>query len=549
MTYPRKQRSLGSLVAQLDGANELIEARARLKQIREIQESPKREQTNKQDQEPAAAIRRRRTDSSVLEELDDLLDTAIGGHATQFTTTESRETTDDATLDWPLRTKSFISKSPSKYALRHSGAAAKRRQSRQKQLQAHSSDTIELNTAAHAHGPSSDSERPRSSTDTDVGHYHPLLLEAEREPVRIEVPKQIRDSKSPIKQRAALFEKLTQHEAVMVHDMPHIHDARTPTKIRGIWPPKQDVTVKEKAQCEFTTSLEQHHLKFHHCRDEALAKNNADSPSRTSSPEKPRATHVPPIPLALPQLLSSRRRSRPDVTALRDSFTAAPQTKPSSVNVPAVPTSKSDGPKENRDTSFHWPLRWDLLRKAPKVPIKESSIVARAEPDHHTSVEKSYETQHRVHDLLMAAQEAAKEPTPEQNIDQQDKQQSTPTRTPMPGASGETPRGSSAAEKEVTSQSTATPARTVTPITPRGRHRLQNLEVSTHSPAEVKDSSYKVDQRFALSRSRSRGGGVRVQVEIRSPKASPERGGEHTVIVTTDVTPFDEQDEDVDDAK
>jgi hypothetical protein len=334
-----------------------------------------------------------------------------------------------------------------------------------------------------------------------------------------------------------------------VHEMPHIHDTRNPTKIRGIWPPKQDAAVLEKARGEFATSLEQHHLKFHHGRDEALAKNNADSPSRTSSPEKPRATHVPPIPLALPQLVGSRRRSRPDVTILRDSFIAAPQMKPSSVDVPVVPTSKSDEPKENRHASFNWPLRWDLLRKAPKVPIKESSIVARADPDRHISVEELSETQHRVHDLLIAAQEAAKEPTPEQNIDQHDKPQSTPTRTPMPGALAETPRGSSAAEKEVTSQSTTTPADTVTPITPRGRDRLQNLEVSTHSPAGVKDSSYKVDQRFALSRSRSRGGGVRVQVEIRSPKASPERGGEHTVIVTTDVTPFDQQDEDVDDAK
>jgi hypothetical protein len=549
-TYPRKQRSLGSLVVQLDGANELLEARARLKHIGEVQRGPKKEERNKQHQEPPVAIRRRRAKSSVLEELDDLLDTAIGEHAKQFTTTDSRDTTDDAATDWPLpRTEFVTSKSPSEYALRYSGAAAKRRQSRQRQLQADSSDTFESNTAAHAHGPSIDSERPRSSEDTDIAHYHLPLSEAEREPPRVELPIKMQLKKSPIKQRAALFEKLAQHEAVRVHDMPHIHDARNSAKITKIWPPQQDATAKEKVRGEFIPSLEKHHFKFHHGRDEAFEEKNADSPPGGSSPEKPRTTHVPPIPLALPQLVSSRRRSRPDVAGAGDVFTTAPQTTRSSVSVPVVPMPKSEEPKVTRDTSFSWPLRWDLLRKAPNIPTKESSIVARAEPDDHVSAKTSHDNQHRVHDLLMAAQESTKEPIPEQDVHHLIHRQSSPKHASMPGTLADTPRGSSSAEKEVTSQSTMTSAGAITPSTPRGRHRLQDFEISTYSPAGDKEVPRRVEQRFALSRSRSRAGGVRVQVEIRSPNTSPERGGEHTVIVTANVTSFDEEDDEVKDAE
>ena len=539
-TFLQKQRSLGNLAGQLDGANELLEARARLRHIGGTQKSPTKPQAQKPDQEPSTVARRRRTNSSVLEELADLLDTAIGEDAAQLNTTDSRDTAEDSVPDWPLpRTKSVTSRSPSKHALRHSVSAAKRKQSRQSPLRMDSSDTIGSSTAAHARGQSIDSNRPRSSTDTDIGHYHPLTSEAEREPVKLEVPKQMQDSKSPIKRRAALFEQLSQHEAVKVHDMPHTHDARNSTRIRRIWPPKPDATGQEKARGEFVTSLEKHHLQFHHGKDEALAKDNADSPPRTSSPDKPRTTHVPPIPLALPQLVDSRRRSRPAATALHESSTPASSTKQ---------TSNSDH-KAKRDTSFNWPLKWSLLRKTPDASIKESSIVARAEPDHHTSAKEVHETQHRVHDLLVAAHEATKEPVPSPHTDQQDDRESIQNCASMPGALADTPRGSSAAEKEVASQTSGTPAGTITPSTPRGRRRLQDLEVITHSSAEDQDSTYKVVRSFAVSRSRSRGGGVRVQVEIRSPKASPERGGEHTVIVTANVTPFDEQDEELNDAK
>ena len=548
-TLLQKQRSLGNLAGQLDGANELAEARARLRHIGGTQKSPTKKQAQKPDQEPSAVIRRRRTNSSVLEELADLLDTAIGEDATQVTTTDSRDTAEDSVPDRPLpRTKSVTSRSPSKYALRHSVSAAKRKQSRQSPLRMDSSDTIGSITAAYPCGQSIDSNRSRSSTDTDIGHCHPLPTEAEREPLKIEVPKQMQDSKSPIKRRAALFEKLSQHEAVKVHDMPHTHDARNSTRIKRIWPPNQDATGQEKVRGEFVTSLEKHHLQFHHGRDEALTKDNADSPPRTSSPDKPGTTYVPPIPLALPLLVNSRRRSRPAAMGLHDSSTAASPTKHSSVSNP-IDLTNSDHTKAKRDTSFNWPLKWSLLRKTPDASIKESSIIARAEPDHHTSAKEVHETQHRVHDLLVAAHEATKEPVPSPHTYQQDDRERIPNCASMPGALADTPRGSSAAEKEVASQTSATPAGTITPSTPRGRRRLQDLEVITHSSAEEQENTYKVVRSFAVSRSRSRGGGVRVQVEIRSPKASPERGGEHTVIVTANVTPFDEQDEELNDVK
>ena len=531
--YPRKQRSLGNLISQLDGTNELQEARARLKHVEDVKKSPKKEETKKPAPQPPAAIRRRRTNSSVLEELDDLLDTAIGENTNQFTTTDSRETTDDHTLDWPLpRPQSFTSKSPSKYASRHSGIAAKRRQSRQRHLRTNSSGVVESNSSVHNRGPSIDSNRPRSSTDTEAADYRALPSEIERKPIRIAIPNQLQSGKSPIKQRTALFEKLSQHEAVVVHEVPHTHDARNPIKIKGIWPPKKDEKGENKARNEFFQSLEKHHMDFHHGRDEMLIKNNPDSPPRSSSPEKPRATHVPPIPLTLPQLLTPRRQSRTEIASSSNSFTTAPQRKDSSASVPGVSTTKQEEPKGER--SYNWPLKWDIFRKPPNASIKESGFVARAEPDHHTSAKKTHENQHRVHDLLVGAQNAVKESSSEPEGDQQKERQSTPPSTSMPGALADTPRGSSAAEKEVASQSSVTPARTITPSTPRGRPRLQDLEVITHSPAVEKESNYRVEQRFALSRSRSRGGGVRVQVEIRSPRGSPERA-DHTVIVTANV--------------
>lgn len=379
--------------------------------------------------------------------------------------------------------------------------------------------------------------------NTDIGHYDQLPSEIEHEPARIEVPKQTQNSESPVKQRAALFEKLSQHDAMLVYEMPHIHDVRNPAKIRGMWPPEQDATRKGKVCSEFVTSLEKHHLKFHHGKDEPLVKDNADSPPSISQPDRLRMTHVPPIPLTLPQLVSPRRRSRPDITAVGDSFTTFPQTKYNSAKVPILSTPKSDESNVKGVTSYNWALKWDVFRKSPNAPTKESSIEARAEPDHHTSPKKTHATQHRVHDLLVAAQEASKEPNSEPDSDQQEDTKSTPARPPMPGALADTPRGSSAAEKEVASQSSMTPAGAITPSTPRGRHRLQDLEVIRHSTAEEQDDNYKVEQRFALGRSRSRGGGVRVQVEIRSPTASPERGGEHIVILTANVAPRNEQDE------
>jgi hypothetical protein len=535
-TYLRKQHSLGNLADQLDGPNELQEARARLRRVGGNQ-SPKKEEAKESEAKPPAVIRRRRTNSSLLEELDGLLDTAIGEHTNKLSTTDSRDTT-DTTQDWPLpRSHSFTSKSPSKYTSRHSIGAAQRRQSRQRHLRTKNSYVIDSDTSTHARGPSIDSNRPRSSTDTDAGTYRQLPSELEHEPLGFEVPKQLQSSKSPVKHRAALFEKLSHRESAVVHEIPYTHDARNPIKLRGMWPPKHAEKGKDKARVDFIPSLQKHHMKFHHGREEVFAKGSADSPPKSSSPHKPNATHVPPIPLTLPQLVSPRRQSRPDITSSDNSFTTAPQAKCNPVSVTPVK------PTEESKTSYSWPLKWDFTRKSPDASIKESSVVARAEPDHHTSAKKSHENQHRVHDLLVAAQEAVKEPTLEPESEKHVKSQRTPPRRPMPGALAETPRTSSTTEKEVASQSSATTVRTVTPSSPRGRRRLQDLEVIALSPKTEKDGAYMLEQRFTLSRSRSRGAGIRVQVDIRSPPSSPERDGNHTVVVTANVEPIQEEED------
>lgn len=529
--YPRKQPSLENLKAQLDGSNELLEARARLRHVRE-NKSPK-EEAKKPEAKPPAAVQRRMTNSSVLEELDSLLDTAIGEQSHQLNTTDSRDTT-DTTQDWPPpRSQSFNSKSPSKHASRYSVIAAKRRQSRHRLSRKDS----ELDNSAHAPGPSIDSNTPRSSTGSDVGVYHALPSEIEHDPIKLELPKQMQNSKSPIKHRAALFEKLAQHEAAVVHEISHTHDARNPLKIRGRWPPKQDQKGTDKEHIEFIPSLQKHHMKFHHGRDDMPAQDDHDSLPRASSPDKPKATHVPPIPLTLPQLVGSRRHSRLDITSSDNSFTTAPQTKHNAASVSPVKST------DERKTSFSWPLKWDLSRKSPDVSIKESVVVARAEPDHHSSAKKSHENQHRVHDLLVAAQEAVKEPIPDPESDKHDETQSTPSRWPMPGAMVDTSRGCSTTEKEVTSHSSPASVGTVTPSIPRGRRRLQDLEVVAHSPKVEKGGAFKLEQRFTLSRSRSRGAGIRVRVDIRSPKASPERHGDDTVTMTATVEPIDEEED------
>jgi hypothetical protein len=465
-----------------------------------------------------------------------LLDTAIGEHTNKLSTTDSRDTT-DTTQDWPLpRSHSITSKSPSKYTSRHFIGAAKRRQSRQRHSRTKNSYVVDSDTSTHARGPSIDSNRPRSSTDTDAGTYRQPPSELEHEPLIIEVPKQLQSSKSPIKHRAALFEKLSHNESAVLHEIPYNHDARNPIKIKGMWPPRHADKGNDNSRVDFIPSLQKHHMKFHHGREEVFAEGSTDSPPKSSLPHKPKATHVPPIPLTLSQLVSPRRQSRPDITSSDNSFTTAPQAKYNPVSVPPV------RPAEERKTSYSWPLKWDF-RKSPDASIKESSVVARAEPDHHTLAKKSYENQHRVHDLLVAAQEAVKEPIPEPESENHIKRRSTPPRRPMAGALAETPRTNSTTEKEVASQSSATPVSTVTPSTPRGRRRLEDLEGIAHSPKTEKDGAYKLEQRFTLSRSRSRGAGIRVQVDIRSPPASPQRDGDHTVVVTANVEPIREEED------
>ncbi len=231
---------------------------------------------------------------------------------------------------------------------------------------------------------------PRSSTDSEplaISSYPPVYsfreVKAGRESCHLNPTIPPCPAPSPVRQRTAAFEKMMQRDKQIVYDQPHRHIVGARLKKHWWLEPDENRTnhIPEnlKQERKGTTS-----------KADNITQRDRPASARTTTPT-PRSG---PIPLALPQLISSRDRAASATSQFEDSFETAPQSEAAlsrlSSRVHSSKTiSKALGAQGiGRETTSPF-LRWKtfmLDRKLPAyktvpLPHGESNIEANTGSD------------------------------------------------------------------------------------------------------------------------------------------------------------------------
>ena len=201
---------------------------------------------------------------------------------------------------------------------------------------------------------------------------------------------------SPVRQKAAIFEKLARHDDEIYHEgapilshrdggVTHAHFANTkePT-----FEPFQS-EHENKSEGSYVPSMQRHHEMFH-CKSEpsvALVRETWNSDASSG-----KAVHIPPIPLALPQLVSPRnqRSHRESESSLHESnYSTALESEASSqastqpqVPIPDLPLSQQS---HERRSQGPWPFKWNLFshEKLPTAVSIEADAQADTASEQH----------------------------------------------------------------------------------------------------------------------------------------------------------------------
>ena len=364
------------------------------------------------------------------------------------------------------------------------------------------------------------------------------------------IPKFTARAHSPIKARAAAFEKI-HHDKDMVTSL--LHDDRGHhSQHRG---PNATISSVSSIREKLET---RHHL----------------------TRETPRAVHTPPIPLALPQLIDRFKKRSISSRSASDGYDTAPEssnisclpTPPPAPQPEVAPPAAPDLYQETKG-SISWPYKMNLFRHDKSAPAVAKTFHAEAmaepEKDEHTtdsSIEyiKRYmnasplkpakvltrkpsqkelrgrnskaSLHESLHEVLRPRTDSDgeaiaphSEPTTPKKQSVQDPAVQTPEKQNAEGWGKQTPKKSGTPAVKSTTLGASSLA---SPF--RGRRRAERARSRG-------EDAYTVEQRYSLSRSRSRGG-VTIQVEVRSPEASPDRpDGDHLIIIRANVEPMEEE--------
>ncbi|KAH0842140.1 hypothetical protein FOPE_07304 [Fonsecaea pedrosoi] len=358
---------------------------------------------------------------------------------------------------------------------------------------------------------------------------------------------------SPVKQRAALFESLsqnlTEHDRVCQH-FGHEHEPSHPHPHHHP-PPRKE--IKKIHRIKFGDTIE----------------------------ERP---GTPLIPLTLPTLVTQEKTSRPPSTLKKEHVEAE-------LPGPTGEGAASDDVfQEDRKPSLSWPFRWSIFNKGTSAPPQETeglSDTAQAKDEHYPSTRQSI-VRSKVKDLLQAANEK-NDAEQRRRDDERGRLSRRSTRTQPPQRQTETSHDETRQETTVEPTSTQTPKKELfhnlkilaetsdnkpTPRTPLQRAMsekqvfappappdpesesgssprkpphtpIRGRSISTHRPV-LGEQKRSVQQQFSLSPGPNHSGskqrqGVKVEVEIRdSPEREARDRGDKIVIIRADVSEMED---------
>jgi hypothetical protein len=391
-------------------------------------------------------------------------------------------------------------------------------------------------------------KRPHTSHSTRLTSTARLPLNPVIEPMQPKPIHQSRSQFSPVRQRAAMFESLGPRVQIHGEDcgtFQHYHPDNT--------------FLKQKPAA---TTRKVHKIKFGDMIDERPG--------------------TPLIPLTLPQIVSPREA--PILSAQR---AGQPEAELSEKN-PDNNTVKHD---TRRKSSMGWPFRWSIFNKpASTQPEPEEKAPSDVQPTYRQQhATKSTVVKNRVQDLLQAAKERddvekkrwelerqrmsrrhsrfppeiaqkstgnkehveSQKPLPSQpptlSIPSEKQVEATPSFLNVESEAIEpiTPLQHAMTEKQVLSPmslpegmtKTNTSPKKFTPRTPlRGRSRKSTHRLSVNDQERNVEQQFNLSPRPSRSASRTGGGGVKVEVEVRdSPEREARERGEKIVIIRANV--------------
>ena len=503
--------------------NEALQARARLRSWKKpdpIHEEPKETQVE---------TKHTRGDSQgVLDELGGLLDTAIArnqhsdGNLSSILSSEC-DTSQQAQIPPPIlspdRHKSSWRQSPPRQRAKSS---------------------VRPRSTTRTTG--EDSLQPKSSPNSMRVNY----AESSAGTLPEVVP---RKTTNRIKQQAAAWEQRLKAEQAQLEASPHEHDMTQYNEMSGphrlaearTHYPARQPTIRGST----VTAMRQ---KLEGVEPDIYTDDQLYGPNHSHTPlQEVRAIHTPPIPLALPQLVSPRRSERQSRTSYSDAsaceYAATCQESPT-----------HEAPPQGRAISIGRLFHWNLFNQKAVEP-KRSSISASA-GTYHGKRDVDTGVEQHIKDLMQKSfpsnydsdssqkhTDAATENENEKMSDNSTLDSGRVTKLPTRPANHsaiafpsptrlKSPRKSLSKTSPTKTPSSAASMTPVAPSSPRTPQRGR--------PDQPRRDSYMVEQRYSLSRSRSRGG-VRISVEVESPAASP--GMDDVLIVRANVRPLEEEKE------
>jgi hypothetical protein len=518
----RKPRSLENLAPPQSAGNEISQARARLRSVKRptashslpIEERNVRSDTTKQKKVP----NQNSPDShDILNELDGLL---IG--ALRRVKTAAREDSAETAPNNALTSFRDQSTAPQPSLTYHNEARAS--------LTAGMSRLH--STSRHRRNATNEPFTSNNNTGTDPQHYIKMPVDHEsagppskQEQDHLAVPTSLRKWPSPVKARAALFERVRYH-------------------VPGEYVPdryNRDDNIITSSVSSMRKKLE--------------TENNA-----------PRSTHIPQTEPALPELISHPRRhsQRSSGSGQSENGQCDTARESKSIDLPATQ------PRHDRKAPIAWPFKWNLFPqdKANPAPPKSSGVEAKAETGHDEHVmDTSMEhiTSHMYvspikpaliprrslsQKRLVGGGTIGKGFTKEVSSVRERAKLFTGRQTAniaMPEDLHELHReGNPEEPRTPTKRAVLVPNQSTTPVkleTPQLKPPTASSPPRTPFRGRNRsalEEGYVAEQKYSLSRSRSRGG-VKIVVEVTSPGPSPDRVTDETIVVIrANVQPLEE---------
>ncbi|KAF7508146.1 hypothetical protein GJ744_009587 [Endocarpon pusillum] len=214
---------------------------------------------------------------------------------------------------------------------------------------------------------------PRSSTESEPlataslpSVYSFREMKSEQETSSLNPTISTRQVPSPVKQRTAAFEKMVQRDKPIMYDQPHRHIAGAPLKKHWWLDPDENRVHR-------VPGLLKQEARATRSKAKGVIQHDPPASPRTTTP-MPRPG---PIPLALPQLISSRGRAVSATSQFEDTFETAPQSEAALSRLSSRVHSPRTIPKalaaqDIRQVTKSPFLRWNPFMLDKKLPANKT---------------------------------------------------------------------------------------------------------------------------------------------------------------------------------